>query len=107
MSIPAEGEEKQGILTKHHVILRVQVERLPAEFGAGHELSFAPYLQIRIPKCVTNSIVLIQSPIVLPAKPKRKKNPNPVLAKAVRNWTNVADNAVDDCPAAGSPPVRF
>lgn len=37
------------IFTKDHVVLRVQVERLPAEFRSRNQLAFAANLQIRIP----------------------------------------------------------
>ena len=37
------------IFTKDHVVLRVQVERLPAEFRSRNQLAFATNLQIRIP----------------------------------------------------------
>ena len=36
-------------LTKDHVELRVEVERLPAEFRSRNQLAFAANLQIRIP----------------------------------------------------------
>ena len=52
-----ETGRKKGILmirsffifTKDHVVLRVQVERLPAEFRSRNQLAFAANLQIRIP----------------------------------------------------------
>jgi hypothetical protein len=51
------NRKKKGILmirsffifTKDHVVLRVQVERLPAEFRSRNQLAFAANLQIRIP----------------------------------------------------------
>ncbi len=40
----------EAALTEDHVILRVEIEGLPAELGPlRHQLSFAPNLQIRIP----------------------------------------------------------
>ena len=43
--------EREGLgrLTKDHVVLRMQIEWLPPEFGSRHQLPFAPDLQIRIP----------------------------------------------------------
>ncbi len=36
-------------LTENHVVLRMQVERLPAEFRSRHQFPFASDLQIGIP----------------------------------------------------------
>lgn len=81
-------------LTKDHVILRMQVERLPAKFRSRHQFAFTANLQIRVPALsLTNDQIKINWPNSIYKSFDRPLDfTHPVLAKAVRNGKNDQDD---------------